>query len=135
MAARNNTNTSSSAEDVNGHGTNVSGIITANGTVSGVGFAPDANIVAVRVLDQSGIGYLSDWIAGLDWVISNRITYQIRIVNMSLKATHFIRRCDAQQPSMSNAIAQLLAQNVSVFTASGNQGARPNWRACLYPVG
>ncbi|RPH49116.1 MAG: hypothetical protein EHM84_06640, partial [Lysobacterales bacterium] len=39
------------AEDDNGHGTNVSGIITVGGVVASVGVAPDADILAVKVLD------------------------------------------------------------------------------------
>ncbi|MBK8027395.1 MAG: S8 family serine peptidase [Chloroflexi bacterium] len=53
------TNTGISAEDENGHGTNVAGIITSDGTVAPIGFAPDAQIVAVRVLDGFGSGWLS----------------------------------------------------------------------------
>src|SRR5262249_46425776 len=38
------------AEDDNGHGTNVTGIITSDGRVAPPGIAPDAQIVAVKVL-------------------------------------------------------------------------------------
>ncbi|NIT14130.1 MAG: S8 family serine peptidase, partial [Candidatus Dadabacteria bacterium] len=41
-----------SAEDGNGHGTNISGIITSDGIIAPDGIAPDAKIVAVKVLDD-----------------------------------------------------------------------------------
>ena len=40
------------AEDDQGHGSHVSGIITSKGTQSSVGVAPDANIVSIKVLDS-----------------------------------------------------------------------------------
>jgi subtilisin family serine protease len=53
---------SSSAEDLNGHGTNVTGIIGASGTSdpNTKGFAPAVDIVAVRVLDRNNGGWVSD---------------------------------------------------------------------------
>jgi hypothetical protein len=43
-----------SAEDDQGHGTNVTGIITSAGRIAPVGVAPDAGIVAVKVIDSQG---------------------------------------------------------------------------------
>lgn len=68
--------------DGNGHGTNVCGIVAANGPH--VGFAPGANIIPVKVLSNSG-GGTYQWLAdALDWVIANRTAYDITCVNMSL---------------------------------------------------
>ena len=41
---------------------------------------PDADIYAVKVLDSSGNGYISDVIEGIEWCIKN----DIDILNMSL---------------------------------------------------
>ena len=49
-----------SAEDDEGHGTGVSGIITSGGVVASPGAAPDAGIVAVKVLSSTGSGSFSD---------------------------------------------------------------------------
>jgi|SRR3989338_4647459 len=49
----NNQDESNEAEDFNGHGTHVAGIATANDDVIGV--APEANIVAVKVCNATGI--------------------------------------------------------------------------------
>ena len=56
----NNTDEGNSAQDTNGHGTRVAGIITGRGTTGPLGIAPDAGIVAVRVMDDRGVGWNSD---------------------------------------------------------------------------
>jgi len=53
-----NTATGTSVQVLNGHGTNAAGIIASRGVVSSVGFAPDAQLVAVRVLDSA---FSSTW--------------------------------------------------------------------------
>lgn len=55
------------ASDGNGHGTHVATTIAG----STYGVAKKANIVAVRVLDNSGSGTTAGVIAGIDWVTSN----------------------------------------------------------------
>lgn len=115
---------SANAQDENGHGSNVSGIITANGSVVGPGFAPDAQIIAVRVLAANGSGWVSDWIAGLNWLIANHATLQTDVVNMSLGTNAlYPGNCDSQQPTSANAIAQLRNKGVVIFASSGNQGS------------
>jgi subtilisin family serine protease len=66
------------ADDGNGHGTFVAGVVggATHGVAKGVG------LVAVRVLDQRGFGTLSDVIAGVDWVTSNAVLPAV--VNLSL---------------------------------------------------
>ena len=59
----------SSADDDNGHGTHVAGIVAAKDNDIGVvGMAPGARLWAVKVLDSSGSGSISDIIAGIDYV-------------------------------------------------------------------
>ncbi|KAK0187712.1 serine protease [Armillaria mellea] len=52
--------------DGNGHGTHVSG--TIGGAQYGV--AKSVNLIAVKVLSDSGSGYISDILSGFDWVIN-----------------------------------------------------------------
>lgn len=118
-----NSSQSSSAEDENGHGTHVTGVITSKGTVSGRGFAPNAKIVAVRVLDKGGSGFVSDWVAGLDWVRSQLMTTPVQIINLSLGTfALYPNNCDTQEPLLAAAVAQLRAKGVVLFASSGNQG-------------
>jgi subtilisin family serine protease len=113
-----------SAEDDNGHGTNVSGIITSNGLIAPLGAAPAANIVAVKVLDHNNnFCCTSDVVAALDWIIDNRP--DVDAVNMSLgTAALYPGACDnadAFTMSFATAIDTLTARGVSVFASSGNQ--------------
>ncbi len=74
-------NRDSIADDDNGHGTHVAGIVAALDNNYGVvGVAPKASIYAIKVLNRRGSGYISSIIAGIDWCIDNNID----IINMSL---------------------------------------------------
>ena len=116
----------SSAEDDHGHGSHVSGIITSDGPVAGMGFAPDAEIVAVKINDRYDSGMVSDWVAGLDWVFSNLSTLDVRIVNLSICTDRLYgsqSQCDAGEPALASAIENLVNAGVTVFAASGNKGS------------
>lgn len=70
-------------DDDNGHGSHVAGSAAAIDDGFGVvGVAPGARLWAVKVLDASGSGYLSDVVAGIDWVTEN--AEEIEVANMSL---------------------------------------------------
>lgn len=113
------------ASDVHGHGTWVSGIITADGVVIGPGAAPDADILAVQVLDPMGEGYSSDIVAGIDYVISVADTFDPRpIINMSLGWGLFSAcPCDTATPDVvlfSTALIAAWDAGISSVGASGN---------------
>jgi subtilisin family serine protease len=117
------------AEDDNGHGTNVSGIITSRGLATSVGVAPDAAILAVKVLDEFGSGLLSDWIAGINYVVSHADDYDhLSAINMSLGtfALYGGCPCDNQNSTLQAAQAALQsAKNAGIvtFASSGNDGS------------
>ncbi len=72
--------------DSNGHGTNVASIAANSATaVDGayIGIAPNASRVAVRAFSPTGTGTYADAIRGLDWIYTNRATYNIRVLNLS----------------------------------------------------
>src|SRR5918994_1001105 len=46
--------------------------------------APNAHLLNLRVLNSRGTGTVSGVLAALDWVMANRATYNIRVVNLSL---------------------------------------------------
>ncbi len=76
--------------DPNGHGTHVAGIIgnsdfeRKDGEYRGV--APAANLLAVRVLDETGVGSYADVLKGIEWVVEHKDEYDIRVLNVSLYA-------------------------------------------------
>jgi cysteine-rich repeat protein len=114
-----------SAEDDNGHGTSVSAIITAGFNNGSPGIAPNAGIVAVKVLDSTGNGVDSDVDSALDWVLDNRITHGIKVVNLSLgdDIQHNNPNSSACTSSpTADAIADLHGEGISVFASSGNEG-------------
>ena len=124
------TGESTSAEDDQGHGTSVAGIITSSGAVAAVGMAPDAEIVAVKVLSSTGLGEFSDVAAALDWILTERAVIggpveDVRIVNMSLSDGGEYSNASASPcagTNSANAIIALHAAGVAVFSASGNDG-------------
>jgi subtilisin family serine protease len=82
--AYNAINSRKSANDDNGHGSHVAGIIAArNNSLGVVGVAPMANLYAVKVLNVNGIGWVSDIAEGIQWCIDN----DIQVINMSLTTT------------------------------------------------
>jgi subtilisin family serine protease len=73
--------------DYHGHGTHVAGIIAARENNAGIiGVAPGASLVAVKVLNKNGKGYLSYLLFGLQWIwhYNNLNPNKIQLVNMSL---------------------------------------------------
>ena len=71
------------ADDDNGHGTHVAGIVGAiDNTFGVIGVAAGAEVVSVQVLDRKGQGALSDIIAGVQYVGAN--ADQNDVANMSL---------------------------------------------------
>jgi serine protease AprX len=104
--------------DDEGHGTHVAGIVaSSNDTYTGV--APDAKLVAVKVLDSSGNGWASDIIAGIDWCINNASRFNISVISMSLgDCSNHSTYCnnDPIAPSINTAVGQ----NITVMVAAGN---------------
>lgn len=120
-----NTDRGDSARDENGHGTHVTAIITGRGAVAPRGIAPDAGIVAVRVLNAAGNGWTSDVVAGIDWVVANQPRLNVRVMNLSLGGGAYASVCDASDAnSMLYATAVQAARQagILVFAASGNGG-------------
>jgi subtilisin family serine protease len=110
-----------SANDDNGHGTHVAGIIGAIDNAVGVlGVGPKIDLYAVKVLNRSGSGYLSDIIEGLDWAIANKM----QVVNMSLGTSVYNK-------SFEDAIKRVDAAGIVQVAAAGNSG--PNDNTVDYP--
>jgi subtilisin family serine protease len=116
------------AEDDNGHGSNVSGIITSNGAVGSRGVAPGVEILAVKVLDSTSSGFLSDWAAAVDWVVMNRASYSnLCAINMSLVSFALYTSCpcdnfDTSAQMLQTAINAAKNVGIATFASSGNRG-------------
>jgi serine protease AprX len=104
--------------DFYGHGTFVASMIAAQkGSYGGV--APGANIVNFRVLNSQGNGSMSSLLAALNAVMSNRNTYNIRVVNVSLGAA----AVDSyKNDPVCRAVRRLVDAGIVVVAAAGNEG-------------
>lgn len=106
--------------DRNGHGTHVAGIIAAAMEDIYVrSIAPTATLYAVKVLDETGNGYLSDLINGLSWIYNHPNNRKVNVVNMSLGFS-------SASPLLREAIQILYNRGIVLVAAVGNadtQGA------------
>jgi len=109
--------------DDEGHGTEVAGVAAGEGVLYR-GVAPGAWLVAVKVLDASGSGWGSDVTAGIDWCITNRATYNIKAINLSLSDyeewSDPEAQCDNDVQAL--AVADAVAAGMVVVAAAGNPG-------------
>ncbi len=106
------------ATDGDGHGTNVAGIIVGRGIHTGI--APGANVIPIKVLSNNGSGSSASIDSGLQWVITNRVAFNITAVNMSLGAdSNLITDNFAGDPIIQK-IQLLRAANVAVVVSAGN---------------
>ncbi|ONI80612.1 peptidase S8 [Saccharothrix sp. ALI-22-I] len=101
------------AQDDNGHGTHVAGIIA--GTTYGV--AKGVRVVGVRVLNGSGSGTTSGVIAGVDWVRVN--ARRPAVANFSLGGSASV--------ALDDAVRRLIAAGITAsVTAGGSNGSVAN---------
>jgi serine protease AprX len=108
--------------DPGGHGTHVAGLIAGDGSASNsawTGVAPQASIVSVRVIDAAGHAKLSTIFDGMQWVLANRATYNIKVVNMSFGGTP---TSGYSQDLLASAAEMLNFAGLTVVVAAGNSG-------------
>lgn len=115
-----------SAEDDQGHGTNVAGIIGGDGTVAPRGALPAVGLVAVKVIDRNNrFQSTSDVVAALDWIAGAHA--DVDAVNLSLGTdVLFGGDCDnnaAWSQALAVAVANLNALGAVVTASAGNQGS------------
>ena len=96
--------------DCNGHGTHVAGIV--GGTNYGV--AKQVQMHAVRVLPCSGNGFLSNVLAGVEWVTANHLSPAIANISAATPGMSI---------SLETAITNSIASGVVYTIASGNDAA------------
>jgi serine protease AprX len=123
--------TPNSPGDGRGHGTFVAGI--AAGSAPGyAGAAPNAKIVSLDVMDDTGTARTSDVIAACDWILANKSTYNIRVANFSLHSgakNHFYN------DPLDRAVERLWFNGVFVVAAAGNYGSASGPSGVLYAPG
>ena len=106
------------ADDGNGHGTHVTGIVSANAIHKGI--APGTRIVAVKVLANDGSGTWGSVYEGLQWVIQNRLVYGISAVCMSLGDGGNHKSASQPADGIGSALRDLDEVGVVCCVAAGN---------------
>lgn len=112
-------------DDWNGHGTHITSIIMGSGrTEAGrfQGIAPNANVVAVRAFEPDGSGTYLNVIKALDWIVSHRHQYDIRVLNLSFGAPAASHYWD---DPVNQAVMAAWSRGIIVVTAAGNTGPGP----------
>ncbi len=115
--------------DRHGHGTHVAGIAAARDDDYGVvGVAPGARLWAVKILNDSGIGLLSWYVCGLDWIAAQKdpdddSRQLIEVVNMSVaKSGSDDRNCGfSNSDILHQAICRLTDTGITVIAAAANE--------------
>lgn len=114
------------AADDHGHGTNIAGIIASAGNASPRGIAPDADLLAFKVMNAQNTGSLLDLAAAVDYILDYRPN--VDVINISMgwltgNNTTFSGTCDNQDSWLqvfTTTFNNLRNAGVTVVVSSGN---------------
>jgi subtilisin len=128
-----------SFDDGHGHGTHVAGIIAALDNGDGVvGVAPEAKLWGVRVLDDKGMGWVSDIVCGIDFVDSKSPARggPITVANMSLGGFGYDDgNCGRTNGDpMHQAVCRAVSDGVTFVVAAGNSGVDISGEVTFVPA-
>lgn len=119
------------ANDDNGHGTHVAGIIGARRNRTGIcGVAPKCKLVIAKALDRRGNGGVNDIIAALKWLTAwqNKDGQRVDVVNLSIGLADDI-------PNLHRAVKAAVARGITLVCAVGNSGdGRESSSEVAYPA-
>jgi serine protease AprX len=105
-----------------GHGTFIGGLIAgsgaaSNGAVSGV--APDVNLISLKIAGKDGSADITHVMAALQWAVSFKDVYNIRVINLSL-GTNSTQ--DYRIDPMDAAVERAWQAGIVVVVSAGNNG-------------
>lgn len=112
--------------DDNGHGTHVSGIIAGNGKACNhqcQGIAVEANLFAIKILDENGLGSIQRAKKGVEYILSVKERFGIRIINFSMGMGNKIPH--KEKGMLLNALEKAWDNGMIVVCAAGNNGPAP----------
>jgi len=108
--------------DYYGHGTHMAGLIAGvgdNDDDAPVGVAPHASLISVKVAGVNGATDVSAVISAIQWVVTNRDRFGIRVLNLSFGTdstqSHLI-------DPLNHAVQRAAAAGILVVAAAGNSG-------------
>ena len=117
--------------DGRGHGTFVASI--AAGAADGyTGAAPNAGILSIDVMDDTGKARTSDVIAACEFILANKGKYNIRVANFSL---HSAAKNHFYHDPLDQAVEKLWFNGIFVVAAAGNYGSSSGPSGVLHAPG
>jgi serine protease AprX len=105
-----------------GHGTFIAGLVAGNGASSGgkwKGVAPEASVLSVKTAGADGAADVSNILAAIQWVVSFKDRYDIRVLNLSLGTDS---TQDWRVDPLNYAVERAWAAGMTVVVAASNEG-------------
>lgn len=103
--------------DDNGHGTNMAGILVADGWINGV--AKKVNLYVAKALLANGSGFEEDVVAGIDWCINQNVN----IISLSLGGGQdLFPFLGSNGRTIEDSVNDATARGIYVVAAAGNDG-------------
>ena len=103
--------------DDNGHGTNMAGILVADGWINGV--AKNVNLYVAKALLANGSGFEEDVVAGIDWCINQNVN----IISLSLGGGQdLFPFLGSNGRTIEDSVNDATARGIFVVAAAGNDG-------------
>jgi VCBS repeat-containing protein len=120
------------ASDMVNHGSHVASIIASQDD-SYPGVAPGTDLISLKVFKDSGAGYFSYLEKALQWVIANRETYHIGVVNLSLgDGSNWTDAFSLY--GIGDELSVLAGSDVIMVAAAGNNYYQYNSMGVAYPA-
>jgi serine protease AprX len=105
-----------------GHGTFIAGLVAGSGASSGgkwKGVAPEASVLSVKTAGADGAADVSNILAAIQWVVSFKDRYNIRVLNLSLGTDS---TQDWRVDPLNYAVERAWAAGMTVVVAASNEG-------------
>ena len=103
--------------DDNGHGTNMAGILIADGWLDGI--AKNVDLYVTKALLENGSGYEEDVVAGIDWCINQNVN----IISLSLGGGQdLFPLLGSSGRTIEDSVNDATARGIFVVAAAGNDG-------------
>ena len=118
--------------DSYGHGTFIAGLIAGSGKASyGAygGVAPGAKIVSIKIAGRDGSADVSKVLAAIQWAVSFKDVYGIRVLNLSLGTDS---TADYRHDPLNFAVERAWTSGLAVVVSAGNRG--PSARTISKPA-
>jgi serine protease AprX len=109
-------------EDAFGHGSHVASVaVSSRQTASGAfnGMAPGADLVVINAFNETGSSTYADVIRGIDWAVTNKDAYGIRVLNCSFSAEPQSYYWD---DPLNQAVMAAWRAGIVVVASAGNRG-------------